>query len=148
MIRVFLDSSVLIAACGSASGASHAVIVMAEIGLFKVVISEQVVDECERNLMKKLPKAIPIFRQIMSTIAPEILPNPSTIEVEQRVAIIEPKDAPILAAAVVGNVNCLLTLNTKDFTSEVSTQSGLLIQTPSQFIQEIRALINKEFSDR
>jgi len=147
VIRVFLDSSALIAACGSASGASHAVIVMAEIGLFKVVISEQVVDECERNLMKKLPKALPVFRQIISTIAPEILPNPSTTEIEQWVAIIEPKDAPILPAAVVGQVNRLLTLNTKDFTPEVSAQSGLLIQTPSEFIQQIRALINKELSE-
>ncbi len=50
---------------------------------------------------------------------------------------IEPKDAPILAAAAIGKVNRLLTLNTKDFTSQVSAQSGLLIQTPSEFIQEV-----------
>jgi len=146
VIRVFLDSSVLIAACGSANGASHAVIVMAEIGLFNIVISEQVVDECERNLLKKLPIALPIFRQILSTIAPEIIPNPCITEVEKWMAIIEAKDAPILAAAVVGKVNRLLTLNTKDFTPEVSAESGLLMQTPSQFIQEIRALLNKELS--
>jgi len=41
----------------------------------------------------------------------------------------------------------LLTLNTKDFTPEVSAQSGLLIQTPSEFIQQIRALINKELRE-
>jgi predicted nucleic acid-binding protein len=51
--KIFLDSSVIIAACGSRSGASHAVIVMAEIGLFKVLISEQVIEECDRKSQPK-----------------------------------------------------------------------------------------------
>ncbi len=100
MRRIFLDSSVIIAACGSRSGASHAVIVMAEIGLFKVLISEQVIEECDRNITKKLPKAIPILKQILSVINPEILPNPAIADVVKWETIIEPKDAPILAAAL------------------------------------------------
>jgi len=78
--RIFLDSSVIIAACGSRSGA-NAVIVMAEIGLFKVLISEQVIEECDRNITKKLPKALPILKQILSVINPEILPNPAIADV-------------------------------------------------------------------
>jgi predicted nucleic acid-binding protein len=66
--RIFLDSSVLIAACGSTKGASHAVIVMAEIGLFKVLISKQVLEECERNISKKMIVALPIFREILIII--------------------------------------------------------------------------------
>jgi predicted nucleic acid-binding protein len=48
MRRIFADSSVLIAGCGSRTGASHAVLTMAEIGLFKLVVSEQVLEECDR----------------------------------------------------------------------------------------------------
>jgi len=58
MSRIFLDSSVLIAASASNVGASHAVIVMAEIGLIKAIVSEQVIEECERNLQKKLPQSL------------------------------------------------------------------------------------------
>ena len=45
---------------------------MAEIGLFQLVISEQVVIECERNLSKKLPAALPIFTELYLTMQPTI----------------------------------------------------------------------------
>ena len=144
MRKIFLDSSVVIAACGSRNGASHAVIVMAEIGLFKAVISEQVVIECDRNINKKLPAALPILKQILNIINPEIVPDPSTTESSQWESIIEPKDVPILAAALSAKDDRLLSLNTKDFTSFVAAQSGLTIQTPSEFIQEIRFIISQE----
>ena len=89
MRRIFLDSSVVIAACGSRSGASHAVIVMAEIGLFKVLISEQVIEESERNITKKLPTALPILKQIFSTINLEIVPNPAIEDISQWTKIID-----------------------------------------------------------
>jgi predicted nucleic acid-binding protein len=142
--KIFLDSSVVIAACGSRNGASHAVIVMAEIGLFKAVISEQVVIECDRNINKKLPAALPILKQILKIINPEIVPDPSITESSQWENIIESKDAPILAAALSAKADRLLSLNTKDFTSFVAAQSGLTIQTPSEFIQEIRSIISQE----
>jgi predicted nucleic acid-binding protein len=141
--RIFLDSSVIIAACGSRSGA-NAVIVMAEIGLFKVLISEQVIEECDRNITKKLPKALPILKQILSVINPEILPNPAIADVVKWETIIEPKDAPILAAALLARSDRLLSLNTKDFTPNVAQQSGLKLQTPSEFIQEIRSILTQE----
>jgi hypothetical protein len=50
---------------------------MAEIGLFKLLISDQILLECQRNLLKKLPKALPIFEQLITNIDPEVLPNPS-----------------------------------------------------------------------
>ncbi len=56
---------------------SGAVLTMAEICLFKIVVSEQVLEECQRNLYKKISLALPIFKQLISQINPEILPNPS-----------------------------------------------------------------------
>ncbi|MCA2668171.1 MAG: hypothetical protein IM486_17600 [Microcystis sp. M114S2] len=53
---------------------------MAEICLFKIVVSEQVLEECQRNLYKKISLALPIFKQLISQINPEILPNPSPIQ--------------------------------------------------------------------
>jgi len=139
--RIFLDSSVVIAACGSRGGASHAIILMAEVGLFRVLISEQVIVECERNITKKLPAALPIFKQILNAIAPEIVPNPAIAVIMRWATIIEPKDAPILAAALSAQADRLLSLNTKDFTPKVAKQSGLILQTPSEFIQEIRLIL-------
>lgn len=141
MRRVFADSSVIIAGAASRKGASRAVLMMAEIGLFQLVISEQVVTECERNLTKKLPAALPVFAELLTQINLEIQPDPPLSESNRWNTIIEAKDAPILAAAIGAKIDRLLSLNTKDFTSEVAMTSGLTIQTPAQFIQEIRELV-------
>jgi hypothetical protein len=126
------------------NGASHAVIVMAEIGLFKVLVSEQVLKECERNISKKMIVALPIFRQILMIINLEIIADPLPEEIDKYKLMIEPKDAPILASAIATKADRLLSLNTKDFNETVSSQCGLIIQTPSQFIQEIRSILAQE----
>ena len=146
MRRIFADSSVLIAGCGSRTGASRAVLTMAEIGLFKLVVSQQVLEECDRNLRKKLPASLPIFTQLLANINPEFQPDPSLEESLRWADIIEAKDTPILAAAVLANVDRLLSLNTKDFTAEVAAQSGLMIQTPAQFVREIREIVEEVLS--
>jgi len=131
MRRVFADSSILIAGVGSRTGASRAVLTMAEIGLFKLVISQQVLDECQRNISKKLPAALPIFAQLLAGINPEISPHPPQAESDRWTNIIEAKDAPILAAAVLANIDRLLSLNTKDFTPKVAAQSDQKLDSAS-----------------
>lgn len=147
MRRIFADSSVLIAGAGSRSGASRAVLTMAEIGLFKLLVSRQVLDECDRNLRRKLPAALPLFVELLALVDLEIVPDPPLTESVRWQSIIEAKDAPILAAAVLANPDRLLTLNTKDFTPAVAAQSDLIIQTPGEFVQEIRAIIETGLSE-
>lgn len=139
--RIFADANVLIAGADSRTGASNAVLLMAEIGLYRLVVSRLVLEEVERNLRKKLPAALPNFARQMAQIQLEIAPPPPFEEIQQWKKIIEAKDAPILATAVSAQVNRFLTLNSKDFTPEVASQSGLQIMTPGEFVQEIRGLI-------
>ena len=143
MRRIFADANLLIAGAGSRTRASRAVLTMAEIGLFKLLVSRQVLDECERNLRKKLPSALPTFTELLAAIGPEILPDPPPDETIRWEALIEAKDTPILAAAVLANPDRFLTLNTKDFTPEVADQSGLIIQKPGDFVQEIREIVEQ-----
>jgi predicted nucleic acid-binding protein len=140
--RIFVDANVLIAGADSRTGAGNAVLQMAEIGLYRLVVSRQVLAETERNLREKLPRALPNFATQMSRLTLEIVPDPPPTETAKWVGIIEAKDAPILAAAVLAKVDRFLTLNTKDFTPEVAAQSGLLIQTPGELIVNIRAIVD------
>lgn len=141
-VRIFADANILIAGADSRSGASHAVLVMAEIGLFTLVVSHQILDEAERNLRAKLPRALPNFAEQMAHLNIEVLPDPSPEDSAKWASVIEAKDAPILAAAVNARVDRILSLNTKDFTQDVAKQCGIPIQTPAQFIHEIRDIIN------
>jgi predicted nucleic acid-binding protein len=115
---------------------------MAEIGLFTLVVSRQVLDEAKRNIRAKLPRALPNFAEQMACLDLEILPDPTLAESAKWESIIETKDAPILAATVTANVDRILTLNTKDFPLEVAEKCGIPIQTPAQFIEDIRNIID------
>lgn len=143
MRRIFADANVLIAGAASPTGASHAVLRLAEVGLFTLIVSRQVLDEVERNLRRKLPQALPNFAAHMAAIRLEVVDDPPPEEAERWLSIIEAKDAPILAAAVLAAVDRFLTLNTKDFTPEVAAQSGLLIQTPAAFVTRLRTIIDE-----
>ncbi len=148
MTRVFADATVLVAGAGSRTGASRAVLTMAEIGLYRLVVSRQVLDETERNLRKKLPAALPVFAELMAAIGPEIVPDPSSEEVVHWESVIDPKDAPILAAAVTAAPDRFLTLDVKDFIKpvQVAEESGLRIETPAEFVQAVRTLIEEGLS--
>jgi predicted nucleic acid-binding protein len=132
---------VIIAGSASSTGASRAVLILAEIGLFKAIVSQQVIQECQRNLANKLPVAMPAFLELLTRLALEVVDDPDAQDVARWQTIIEEKDAPILAAALRANANRILTLNTKDFTPEVALQAGIILQTPAQFIQNLREVI-------
>ena len=143
MRRIFADANVLIAGADSRSGASNALLRLAEVGLFRLVVSRQVLDEAERNVRKKLPRALPNFAALLAQLPMEIVPDPVDEECLRWAEVIELKDTPILAAAVLANVDRLVALNTKDFTPAVTQASGLFIQTPSQLIQDIRRIVEE-----
>ena len=56
-------------------------------------------------------------------------------------------DAPILAAAINAAPDRLVTLNTQHFIDdlEVAKKSGLVIQTPGQFMIEIRGFLTRGY---
>jgi predicted nucleic acid-binding protein len=143
MRRIFVDANVLIAGADSRSGASNAVLQLAEVGLFRLVASRQVLDEAERNVRKKLPRALPNLVALLAQLPFEIVSDPADVDCLRWVDVIELKDTPILAAAVLAKVDRMVTLNTKDFTPEVAQASGLSIQTPSALIQDLRRLVDE-----
>ncbi|MFN3982951.1 MAG: putative toxin-antitoxin system toxin component, PIN family [Caldilinea sp.] len=143
MRRLFVDANVLVAGADSRSGASNAILQLAEIGLLQLVVSRQVLDEAERNVRKKLPRALANFAAVLAQLPLEIVPDPDDEACFQWAAIIELKDTPILAAAVLAGVDRLITLNTRDFTPAVAQAAGLVIQTPGDFIQTIRQLFEE-----
>jgi len=142
--RVFLDVSVIIAGVASRTGASRAVLNLAEMGLIKSVVSRQVLDEVERNIRQKIPQALPLLAALLAHISWEIQEDPTPEQFLRWETIIEAKDAPILEAALQATSAYFLTLNTKDFTPHVAQVSGLTVQTPGEFIQQVREILRQQ----
>lgn len=70
---VFAHANVLIAAA-SRTGASHAVLLLAEMGMIKLIVSRPVLDEADRNLRQKLPDGLPVLAEWLTYIDPMVLP--------------------------------------------------------------------------
>jgi hypothetical protein len=135
--RVFVDSDVLFAGAASASehGASLVVLRMAEITLIDAIVSEQVIVEVERNLAGYLPGVVPLFRQLVARCL-RVVPEPSAAELAVCSGLADPKDAPILAAAVREGCPWLLTFNLRHFQPG---HPSITVLRPGDFIQHVRA---------
>jgi len=140
-IRVFMDTSALLAAIASEKGGAAEILRLAEVGQVEVLVSRQVVTEAERNIRRKLPGGLPFFREALAPIL-KLVPDPPLEMVEECEGIISsPADAPILAAAMVAQVDYLVTLDRKHFIDDptVAEKSGLHIGTPGDFLTWFRS---------
>jgi predicted nucleic acid-binding protein len=146
-IKVFLDSSAVIAGIISSAGAARVLLVMSENGQIESFISEQVITESERTIAKKVPSALPEFRQTLKDAELKIVKNPTQKEIEENLYLIADKDdVPILLSAMKAHVDYLATHNRKHFLDDpkVAEKSGIKIGTPGDVLAWIRENIKSE----
>lgn len=138
-LKLFIDADVLFAASASGSeyGASLVVLRLGEITLLDIITSEQVITEVERNLTKKIPKALPAFRLICQRSL-SIVENPPQAEISKYNEYADPKDLPILTSALEEACAFLLTFNTRHFHPPSDLISVL---RPGEFIKEVRHIL-------
>jgi len=137
MIQIFIDTSVLFAACTSKIGAAAGILRLCKKGQVQGNISEYVINEARRNISSlndqdpkhRLNKYLQQFHLIK-------VETPSTTEIEYYEEIINRKDAPILAAAIKCQAAYLITFNTKDFMQPKVEKlvKPLKVTTPRDFI--------------
>ena len=111
-LSVCVDADVLIAGLLSRTGASHAVLVLGEVGLLRLVLPEAAVAEVRRNLAAKLPEAAPLFEEFLRAVPVEIH----------------------RAAAIGAGARLLVTHNVRHFRSG----EGVRIVRPRTLIEEAR----------
>ena len=138
-LRIFLDTSALIAGVASSRGAARAVFQLAEIGLIEVIVSRQVIVEADRNIEEKLPEVLNEYREFMELLAPVLIDDPRQKDIERFLKIINYDDAPILASAVISGADFLVTWDRKHFMDKnINIHSQLKIVTPGEFLKYFR----------
>jgi predicted nucleic acid-binding protein len=135
-LSVFVDADVLFAGAASPSehSASQVVLMLGEITLVDLVTSVQVVTEIERNLQAKLPSKLPEMRLLISRSL-KIIPDPSPSDLESYRDWADPKDLPILVAALQHPCSTLLTFNLRHYRPP---RDAISIMRPGDFLQVIR----------
>jgi predicted nucleic acid-binding protein len=140
-IDLFLDSSALFAGVASATGASRALLLLAEANQIRVTVSEQVVAETERALARKLPEALGYYREALRSTGLRIVHDPSAEDVGACQDIIaHPADVPIVVAAMRCGANYLATFSRRHFIDDpgVTAKSGIPIGTPGDALAWVR----------
>ena len=134
-MRLFLDTSVLLAASGSANGASREVFRLAAKNTWTLVVSPYVLREVQTNLSKFPPQATQDWNQLHGEL--RAMPDVFTVD---RLAVFAPvKDRPVLFSALAW-ADVLLTLDRGDFATLLGNEFyGLQILTPGRFLLRERA---------
>jgi predicted nucleic acid-binding protein len=135
-LKLFLDTSVLLAACGSANGSSRALLRYARNQDWQLLVSPWVLGEVARNLNKlnsaasaewlRCRERLVIVKDVVSIDRPLVFPIS--------------KDRPVLLTAL-AYAQVLLTLDRADFHGALGGHFyGLPILVPSAFIKRMRAV--------
>ncbi|MFH1024965.1 MAG: PIN domain-containing protein [Planctomycetota bacterium] len=142
--RVFLDANVIIAGVASRTGASAAILDLGEAEEIRIVMSRQVLVEADRTLEAKFPVLAEGFRHFVRNLAPDVVDDPVPEDVSRAEKVIHVDDAPILAAALGGDVDFLVSLDTRHFhAAAVKAYFPKPIFTPAEFLGAFRAYWEK-----
>ena len=105
-------------------------------GLYHARWSQAIHDEWTRNLAKDRPELaarLPAVVKLMNASVPDCL----VTNYEKLVTSIElpdPDDRHVVAAAIVGHADAIVTFNTKDFPQAVLQPYGIEVQHPDEFL--------------
>ena len=130
-MRVFLDSSVLLAACASSRGASRELFRQARARRVTLVTSPWCLAEVARNLPALGRGAGAAWRRLQGGLRVA----PTRIVVDRPLVFGAHKDRPVLVSALSAGCDCLLTLDRADFRNRLGPAFyGVAILTPGEWL--------------
>ena len=133
-LKVFVDADVLIAGSVSTQGASHIILLLSDLTLVECLTSEQAKREAERNLIAKLPKAVTTFQTILRA-AVTVVKDPDLTEQFPFQGQADPKDLPILVAAIQNHCHYLVAFNVRHYSP---TDTTITVLRPGELLVKIR----------
>ena len=132
-MKILIDTNVLISAALFPAGTAAQAYAKATKQPYKIVICDYCVQEFKRIVRKKFPKRISVANAFLAEILTEIklvrVPRDDS-EIDERIR--DPKDRPILQAALKVKVDVILT-GDKDFLESDIQKPRML--SPAEFIK-------------
>jgi predicted nucleic acid-binding protein len=138
--RVFIDSSILMAAAISRQGHARDLIMAGIHGDLELALSLLVLQETERNILNKVPSAWGDFK-LLTEMLPALMVNPTKLQVERVATLIVVKDAPIVTAAVRARAAFLASYDRRHLLAQaapIKKRFGLIAATPEEILRAVR----------
>ena len=134
---LFLDTSTLLSAAGSANGAARFVILEAKARGWELVSSDYCAEETRRNLPKLRRSAATAWARQIAPLVPLVR---ASLTLDKALLFPKAKDRPVVITALAVRADWLLTLDETDFHGRLGPQVyGLRLATPGEFLMEQRA---------
>ena len=149
-VRVFLDSNVILSGLISDTGAPRIILDLLTLNLpfFTGCTGRFNVMEIERVLKKKMPQALAVYRHYLPQLNLTIIPMPREQELKELSGKIADKDLPVLASAILGEADFLVTGDKRHFQKVKPLKDHMLkIVTPAEFVDRILPEVFKEMAD-
>jgi predicted nucleic acid-binding protein len=149
LLRLFLDSNVLMGGIVSPWGLDKAVLSLCAARICRLILAEAVRDEVEEALLIRAGRLDPAgassiieeFRRLIASVEPEVVLYPEGERVRSNRHLIRHlADVPVLLSAMDARPDWLLTHNAKHFTRAVAERTGLRIATPTEFFRTLSSL--------
>jgi predicted nucleic acid-binding protein len=133
-MKVLLDACVLYPTV-----MREVVLAVAATGLFRPLWSARILEEWARAARKLGPLGEAQARGEVAQVranwpAAEVPPSPG---IEARLYLPDPDDVHVLAAAIAGSADILLTLNAQDFPGRALAEEGLIRRDPDGFLWQL-----------
>lgn len=133
-MKLFLDTSVLLAACGSEKGASRELFRLAPLNEWTLLTTPYVLEETERNL----PKLSAAADSAWQVLKPDLVIRDDVLTLNQLAVFPVTKDRPVLFSALAW-ADVLLTLDRNDFLTLLGDEFyGLPVLKPGMFLERQR----------
>lgn len=130
-MKVFLDSSVILSACGSERSLSRLIRILAAERGWSLISAAYCRAETVKTLAKFAPQATADWQDLRARI--EWVPNALTTK--RPLLLRASKDKPVLISALAAKCDTLLTLDTGDFGILLGTEVyGMRVATPRDFL--------------
>jgi hypothetical protein len=130
-VRIFLDSSVILSACGSSKSLSRLITLIARERGWTLVSSAYCRAEAARNIGKFGDEA----KSHWMTLRTELQWVPDALTSRRPLLLTASKDKPVLISALADHSEVLLTLDLGDFGPLLGTEVyGTLVTTPRDFL--------------
>lgn len=138
MVTLFVDTSVLLAASGSLSGASSFLCQESKNQGWLLVSSPWCIEETLKNLPKL---GHPASSRWAEKIEPNLKLVPNALTLDKLLVFPKTKDRPVLLSALGAKAEVLLTLDREDFQDSIGNSIyGMDICTPGQFLMKQRQI--------
>lgn len=137
---VFVDTSTIVAASGSARGLSRLLFDYAPKSGWQLVTAEYCLEEVERNI-GKIMGATEAWKAL---VKPRLAIVPSEIVLDRPIVFEKTKDRPVIISAIGAKAHYLITSDTSDFAHVLGTAVyGVNVRTPHSFLIQMGVIAEK-----